>query len=157
MTVLEIEDLMAEFGIDSDYLNFGAGGGRYFAVLSAVIDGERNAAALTGSKAEACEWLAGGFDNDNPREPLVVVDRQTGRRYRPLTTVSVTLEETARALPALSYFTQLGREAHGRGEQSAPALDPKVQERLVGLQVGETGAAIMQAWLDGWHEANRAS
>jgi hypothetical protein len=59
------------------------------------------------------------------------------------------------ALPGLAYFTQLGREAHECGKRSAPALDRKVMAALTDLPVGGTGAAIMQAWLDGWHESNR--
>lgn len=86
-----IDRLLADYQIDGNY--FANGGTRYFAVLGAVIDGEQSAAGTFDTLREATEWLSTGFDNDNPREPIVVVDIVTGQRYQPQTTVKVTLSE----------------------------------------------------------------
>jgi hypothetical protein len=51
-------------------------------------------------------------------------------------------------------FKTIGYDAFLDGESSVPILNPLIQEALVGLKVGEGAAEIMQAFRDGWHEAN---
>lgn len=80
-----LDALFAEWGIDENYYDEDSDP-RYAAVLAAVVDDEANAAASFSSLPEASEWLAGGYDNDNPREPALVLDLDTGQRFQPQTT-----------------------------------------------------------------------
>lgn len=86
-----LDEVIAQYGVESDY-NDTRSDQRYVAVLEAVIDGEQPAAKTFDTLLEACDWLATGRDNSNPRDPAVVVDLDTGRRYSPQVETRVTLD-----------------------------------------------------------------
>lgn len=85
-----LEALLADYSVDPA-CNSTDPSKRYAAILSAVIDGEATAASSFDTLEEAADWLATGYDNDNPRDPTWVLDLDTGEGYQPSTVVTVTL------------------------------------------------------------------
>jgi hypothetical protein len=85
-----LAELTHSYGVDPDHDQTDPAG-RYAAVLVAMIDGEAPAAGSFDTLAHACEWLAAGPLNTNPREPACVVDLETGQHYTPEVHVTVTL------------------------------------------------------------------
>ena len=85
-----LAELLDSYGVDLDHDQTDPAD-RYAAVLVAMIDGEAPAAGSFDTLAHACEWLASGPLNTNPREPACVVDLESGQRYTPEVHVTVTL------------------------------------------------------------------
>ena len=85
-----LAELLDSYGVDPDHDQTDPAD-RYAAVLVAMIDGEAPAAGSFDTLAHACEWLASGPLNTNPREPACVVDLETGQHYTPEVHVTVTL------------------------------------------------------------------
>jgi hypothetical protein len=57
----------------------------------------------------------------------------------------------------LAKYRDLGRRAFADGLPSAPSLSPAIREALAGLEVGQGGKAIMEAYHQGWTEAMLAA
>lgn len=66
---------------------------RYHAFAIAVIDGETNSADSFDTLEGAADWCSTCLNPDYPREPVLVVDLETGKRYIPRTVTTVYLDE----------------------------------------------------------------
>jgi hypothetical protein len=83
--------VIEHYGIEPSYAPAITGEHLYVAVSEAVVEGEQPAAAVFDTTEAACAWLASAFDPDYPREPVVVIDLDTGDAYKPVVKVEVTL------------------------------------------------------------------
>jgi hypothetical protein len=65
------------------------------------------------------------------------------------------VKSTDKASPRdVATAKELGRVAFEKGAKAIPAFDGDLQALLKGLPIGETGIALLKAWMAGWMEAN---
>ncbi len=53
----------------------------------------------------------------------------------------------------LTKYSQMGKESYKNGEGQIPRQCKKLMNAISGLPVGGGSIEIMNAWLDGWHQA----